>query len=418
MVSSCRRNGPRPTGRTAAVALGCLALAAQGIAVSTAVQAAPAKARPSIRPSAVALPGVPGRPQAEVSGHGAVRLTWAHPTKVVAGYRVRVATKPTGPWKTPVGCTGLVKKPTCTAKSLLNGTTYYFKVASVASSRTSKFSATSKSVVLRCSNGSSCRVGDTGPGGGTVFYATTSAFDPAGDMYLEFAAPGAWYDWASSHGYLGAPGVIDPGLQWCAASPSPRTAVALGAGENSTRVLKLCATDKAAHAARGYNGGGKGDWSLPSKAEANLLCQYAAGVASPSPAAICAGSNAPRGGFSPDYYWTSSSTNLDGMLAALSAEVASVPCFTGQPALPASTCAGILATIAPAIAVSFAQTYVPGPTKASGACSGALSPLLVVPAAGGLPADTPHDGPRFFHCIRQVSPPVASPQVRPVRAFH
>jgi hypothetical protein len=110
--------------------------------------------------------------------------------------------------------------------------------------------------------------------------------------------------------------------------------------------------------------------------------------------------------------------NLSEVLTPIANEGGSpVPCLTEQPALTAATCAAILATIAPAIAVSFAQTYVPNARSTSHDCSGGFSPVLQVPAAAGLPSSTPHDGPRYYHCLREATAPVASPQVRPIRAF-
>jgi hypothetical protein len=132
-------------------------------------------------------------------------------------------------------------------------------------------------------------------------------------------------------------------------------------------------TDKAAHAARGYTGGGKTDWFLPSTDETNLERQYAAGAPTP-PLAQCA--------------------------------------------LSAATCAAILDNVAPATAKHFGRTVVSGGTKAIGACGGSISPILIVPAAAGLLATVPHDGSGTNHCVRQASAPAASPQVRPVRAFH
>ena len=383
---------------TAVLALGLLALVAPGA-------------------SAVAV-GVPGKPAAVVSGHGRVNLTWAHPATVVSGYKVRVSTSASGPWVVPASCGGVVAVPHCSVTGLVNNKKYFFRVLAVKGTAASAFSPVSAPIVLTCANGSACAVGNRGPGGGVVFYTASTPFDAAGDVYEEFADPGAWYDFVSDHGYPGSPGVIDPALQWCTNTVSPTTWVALGKGLSNTLTLVTCAGDLAAHAAHLFTGGGKTNWFLPNRTEANLLCQYAAGVAAPSINATCAGSDTPRGGFTPDLYWTSSSMNLSDVLGPLAAEGSSqVPCLTGQPALPAATCAVILTQIGPAIAVNFAHNYPAGNSKAIKACTGGISPVLQVPAAAGLPLNTPKDGPLYYHCLRAQSGSVASPQVRPIRAF-
>ena len=381
-----------------------------GLAVSSLALFAPVASATSV--------GVPGKPTAGVGGHGRVNLTWAHPAAAVTGYKVRVSTSASGPWSVPTSCGGVVVKNSCSVTGLVNNKKYFFKVLAVKGTASGAFSPVSAPITLTCANGSACAVGNRGPGGGVVFYTAAAPFDTAGDVYLEFADPGAWYDYASDHGYQGAPGVIDPSIQWCPSTPSPVTWIALGKGLGNTLTLTQCAGDRAAHAAHGYTGGGKTNWFLPNRSEANLLCQYASGVAAPSVNATCAGSDTPRGGFTPDLYWSSSSMNASDVLVPLAAEASTpVPCLTGQPALSAANCAIILGGIAPAIAVNFSHNYPAGNTKAIKSCTGGISPVLQVPAAAGLPGSTPHDGPLYYHCLRAQTGSVASPQVRPVRAF-
>ncbi|MDP4014718.1 MAG: DUF1566 domain-containing protein [Candidatus Nanopelagicales bacterium] len=133
---------------------------------------------------------------------------------------------------------------------------------------------------------SSLRVGDTGPGGGSIFYKDMNR--PAGSRCFE-AAPSGWNGGGS-----------DPSLAWgttgkCA-STSFATGTAIGDGEaNTTAITSSTACDTAAKApaawaAKNYAGGGKSDWFLPSKDELNQLYAQEATV----------------GGFAGGSYWSSS----------------------------------------------------------------------------------------------------------------
>jgi hypothetical protein len=122
-----------------------------------------------------------------------------------------------------------------------------------------------------CAEGGKCLIGDTGPGGGRVFYILDAATKSAWH-YLE-VAPDAWNS-----------GKADPGSVWCSntenfvkvldavATPvRSETSSLIGAGaRNSKMMLASCATG-AANLASAYNGGGKYDWYLPSTEELNQL---------------------------------------------------------------------------------------------------------------------------------------------------
>ena len=404
------------------IAIGTVGLAAPA-AVPAAAAAAPAAV--ALVPAAVSLApatgrrlrGTPGQPNATVVGPDSVRITWAQSKPRAKGFDVRMATSTGGPWLTVTGCADIVRGTQCVATGLENGTPYYFQVQAVRGKRPGKVSAASDPVTLTCASGSSCVVGDTGPGGGTVFYAAATSFDAAGDTYLEFADAGDWLDWTNTQA-LASGGLVDPGLQWCGGS-SPTNDTALGTGAANTARLVQCDGEQAAHAAQSYRGGGKSDWFLPSADEANLECQFAAGVASPAVDTKCAGSTSLRAGFAADLYWTSSSMNLTGLLNDLAAEGGiPVPCLTGQPALTAAVCASVLSNIAPALAQNFGPTLIVETHSAGAACTGNVAPVFQVPAALGLPPTEPTDGAGRYHCLRQVTRPIASPQVRPVRAFH
>jgi hypothetical protein len=138
-------------------------------------------------------------------------------------------------------------------------------------------------------------VGDTGPGGGKIFYVASTVFTQVGATgsmctttckYLE-AAPNTW-----------SGGSTDPTITWSA--PLNQTSAVTGAGtvigtgyQNSLDIVaqsgNLAATS-AAVAARAYTGGSKNDWFLPSKDELAQLYAQKTSV----------------GGFVEGVYWSSS----------------------------------------------------------------------------------------------------------------
>jgi hypothetical protein len=128
-----------------------------------------------------------------------------------------------------------------------------------------------------CDGSSLCAIGDTGPGGGTIFYVATGTFTSTGSAcntngaggistckYLE-AAPNTW-----------SGGSADPTITW-ATNSNQTTGVTgadgtlIGTGyQNSLDIFAQTgneAASSAAVAARGYTGGSKNDWFLPSKNE-------------------------------------------------------------------------------------------------------------------------------------------------------
>jgi len=145
-------------------------------------------------------------------------------------------------------------------------------------------------------------VGNTGPGGGKIFYVATSTGFNCGPTttekcyYLE-AAPSGWNTGA------------DPSLSWATNVNNNRTTTvpapgaiqtAIGTGyQNSDAIVAQTgnvAASSAAVAARAYRGNGLTDWFLSSKDELNLLYLQRAVV----------------GGLKGDYYWSSSETDTAG----------------------------------------------------------------------------------------------------------
>ena len=89
----------------------------------------------------------------------------------------------------------------------------------------------------------------------------------------------------------------------------------IGQGRANTMKIteRICkGTDdslSAASIAKAYNGGGKTDWSLPSKNELNELCKYARNTGQAVGATVRCEKGNIRSGFAADFYWSSSESN-------------------------------------------------------------------------------------------------------------
>ena len=129
-----------------------------------------------------------------------------------------------------------------------------------------------------CVVGGSCPVGSKGPGGGVVFYDAGSR--QSWGRYLE-AAPSGWSGTE-----------LDPKATWCDAGSEsgnfqkkPGSYGAeeiesflgseIGTSVKNTDLMVAKCTQGAANLARKYTGGGKSDWSLPSRGDIDLLWKYA-----------------------------------------------------------------------------------------------------------------------------------------------
>ena len=171
-----------------------------------------------------------------------------------------------------------------------------------------------------CQRGFECRLGDTGPGGGIVFYVAQTPFTSAAPCgtnchYLEMA-PSDWN---------GGPG--DPKRSWTANIGVRTSAFGAGIGDgfaNTTTIITAIpadtAADSAAITARNYQGGGLTDWYLPSKGELNAMCSSFSGGTGTTPCSADATTGRSGvGGFSPAstdwpygvWYWTSTEVNTN-----------------------------------------------------------------------------------------------------------
>jgi hypothetical protein len=185
-----------------------------------------------------------------------------------------------------------------------------------------------------------CALGDTGPGGGTVFYVNATGFNcgpdhtstgsPTGGLcnYLEFAPPTWSGQSADPFGNVttSASNIASIGVT----QANSRTLAEMGRGYMYSNAINAvfgtcssvytagrnfsgssCPT--APGMARAYRGGGLSDWYLTNAAELNVACQYARGGQAINPNVACArvGSDAPAGFTGDDHFTsTASSTNL------------------------------------------------------------------------------------------------------------
>jgi uncharacterized repeat protein (TIGR02543 family) len=153
--------------------------------------------------------------------------------------------------------------------------------------QTANFTLYAQWTAATCANGGVCVVGNTGPGGGTVFYVAPTTFtqtNASGTMcttackYLEYA-PLNWGTTLSAiNGCTAGTATTDPKCKYVLTSltiTTPVTSTAIGAGYNNTLLIFASNSSPAATAASSYRGSGFTDWFLPSANELFELCKYA-----------------------------------------------------------------------------------------------------------------------------------------------
>jgi uncharacterized repeat protein (TIGR02543 family) len=152
-----------------------------------------------------------------------------------------------------------------------------------------------------CASGGTCVVGDTGPGGGIVFYVAGSNFTSTGSdcnttcRYLE-AAPA---DVGTTH-------------TWCSNTSTALgvRATGIGNGMANTTTADTTCTSGAIQEAANYTNNSKSDWHLPSKDELNELCKYARNTGQAAGGAVLCVGGSLRTGFATWRYWSSSESEL------------------------------------------------------------------------------------------------------------
>lgn len=231
---------------------------------------------------------VPGTPRTTPSspaaptgtaGNGSASLSWSAPEDdggaSITGYTVQKSTDGTT-YTDQAGCTSLGVDFSCTATGLTSGTAYTFKVAAINGAGTGTYSAASSAitpVATTCAAGGTCRVGDTGPGGGTVFYVGQFTLTSTNEQvrYLE-VAPSNWNSGSE-------PRVAWSGNTTTSVPGATGTAIGTGAANTAAIVANNSTTGRAATAAQAYAGNSLSDWFLPSKDE--LLALSESGIGGP-----------------------------------------------------------------------------------------------------------------------------------------
>ena len=155
---------------------------------------------------------------------------------------------------------GMTINPTVTITGLV--------ASDSATSTTFKYSAPGSN----CANGGTCSLGDSGPGGGKVFYVS-------GSTYFE-AAPRTWY---SSFTYNGST-YNNANTVYCANGsnqkidpynpPNNTSSTGWGGGKTNTDAFKSYCSMGAIGLIKSYAGGGKSDWYIPNATEMNGLVNY------------------------------------------------------------------------------------------------------------------------------------------------
>lgn len=197
--------------------------------------------------------------------------------------------------------------------SLTGSFTVTFTVPVALASNVSKLTLQSiPHVAGNCATENICSVGDTGPGGGIVFYVS-SAFSETGATcgsnchYLEWA-PVSWASTQSQNSSFIEAGTAttDAGTYVFPASSLLGTVTSLGSGFNNTSLMANASSPgtsstNAAIASRLYagNDSSSGQWFLPSQQELILMAQS---------------SVQSTGGFQARYYWTSTESNASAQI--------------------------------------------------------------------------------------------------------
>jgi hypothetical protein len=177
------------------------------------------------------------------------------------------------------------------------------------------------------------QVGERGPGGGIVYYASDTNFTSAGSAcnsacrYLE-VAPATWqsegatiendafYQWSSNATVATGQDTVTAGIE--SGISGEKFNWKIGQGFYNTSVMKVSGATSAAQAkVLAYAGGSTaGQWFIPSMNELNELCKYARGqttgvltVACTSSGTLKTGTANDLGGFVGNNYWSSSEFN-------------------------------------------------------------------------------------------------------------
>ncbi len=183
-----------------------------------------------------------------------------------------------------------------TPTSVQSATTYTITATNATSSASRTFALT-VTAPASCADGGVCALGNTGPGGGTVFYvrANGGTFTSTGSdcgstcKYLE-AAPTGWSVGITlQSGEIAGSATIDPRLKWCNNNSTLRNATtktAIGDGRSNTTNGLTCTAGAIFHVEL-YANNGKTDWHLASRDELNQMCKWVRGQAQGADTTAC-----------------------------------------------------------------------------------------------------------------------------------
>ena len=173
--------------------------------------------------------------------------------------------------------------------------------------------------VWTCVMGGPCTVGETGPGGGIIFYVSAPGFScgPTGSntcKSLEIA-PASWNGGNSVENRWMVNGYIQMnGRGQMVADYNNVSLSSIGRGyiNTVTMIANDSAGDSAATMSQNYRGGGLSDWYLPNIAEANAICRWTTGATPINHGTACSGGTVDQTRYGAQsanlsgYFWTSS----------------------------------------------------------------------------------------------------------------
>lgn len=199
---------------------------------------------------------------------------------------------------------------TCVGGGSCNSVRVVFITPTLLTSNISKITLQSGShtTVLSCASGGSCAVGETGPGGGFVYYYSAAGFN-CGASFTSTGSPTGGlchYLEVSRKNWNGGTDPTKPGAIAAyyttdvSSIPNESTAnnsqATIGLGYQNSVAIVSQGNDNttAAGAARAYAGNSLSDWYLPVTSELNLLCQWTVGQTL-DPTTACTGGNVNSG---------------------------------------------------------------------------------------------------------------------------